>query len=61
VHNAAANAFIHGLSVSCLVAGAIAAAGAVMAAALLPAQPTVPGVEDSPAAPAGERLAKERG
>jgi EmrB/QacA subfamily drug resistance transporter len=54
VHDAAANAFIHGLSVSCLVSGAIAAAGAVIAAALLPAQPTAPGVADSPVAPAVE-------
>jgi EmrB/QacA subfamily drug resistance transporter len=39
VHQAAAGAFIHGLSVGCLVAGGLAAAGAVMAAMLLPAQP----------------------
>jgi EmrB/QacA subfamily drug resistance transporter len=47
IRDAAANAFIHGLSVSCLVAGGVAAAGAIMAAAFLPAQPTLPGVEDS--------------
>ncbi|MGH2913569.1 MAG: MFS transporter [Solirubrobacteraceae bacterium] len=39
VHTAAANAFIHGLSVGCLVAGAVAAAGVGLAAAWLPAQP----------------------
>jgi EmrB/QacA subfamily drug resistance transporter len=39
VHNAGSGAFIHGLSVACLVAAGVAAAGAVMAAALLPAQP----------------------
>ena len=51
VHQAASNAFIHGLSIGCLVAGGVAAAGAVMAAALLPAQPTpttLPAVEDEP-------------
>jgi EmrB/QacA subfamily drug resistance transporter len=40
VHDATAVAFIHGLSVGCLVAGGIAVAGAIMAAALLPAQPS---------------------
>jgi hypothetical protein len=39
VHNAGSGAFIHGLSVACLVAAGVAAAGAMMAAALLPAQP----------------------
>ncbi len=37
---AATDAFIHGLSIGCLVAGGVAAAGAVMAALLLPAFPT---------------------
>jgi EmrB/QacA subfamily drug resistance transporter len=39
VHDAASRAFIHGLSVGCLVAGGVAAAGAIIAAVLLPAQP----------------------
>jgi EmrB/QacA subfamily drug resistance transporter len=39
VHRVASGAFIHGLSVGCLVAGGVAAAGALMAAMLLPAQP----------------------
>jgi EmrB/QacA subfamily drug resistance transporter len=39
VHDAASGAFIHGLSAGCLVAGAVAAAGAIMAVVLLPAQP----------------------
>jgi EmrB/QacA subfamily drug resistance transporter len=39
VHNAGSEAFIHGLSIACLVAAGVAAAGAMMAAALLPAQP----------------------
>jgi hypothetical protein len=39
VHTAAANAFTRGLSVGSLVAGGVAAAGAVVAALWLPAQP----------------------
>jgi hypothetical protein len=39
IHTAATNAFIHGLSVSALVAGGVAAAGAILAAWFLPAQP----------------------
>jgi EmrB/QacA subfamily drug resistance transporter len=45
VSSAASGAFIHGLSVGCLVAGGVAAAGAVMAAVLLPAFPSA---EDEP-------------
>jgi EmrB/QacA subfamily drug resistance transporter len=44
VHDAATNAFIHGLSVGALVAGGGAAAGAVLAAWFLPAQPASPSV-----------------
>jgi EmrB/QacA subfamily drug resistance transporter len=47
VHHAAAGAFIHGLSVGCLVAGGVAAVGAVMAAVLLPAQPAPPKLEEA--------------
>jgi EmrB/QacA subfamily drug resistance transporter len=36
---AATNAFLHGVSVGCLVAGGVAAAGAVLAVRFLPAQP----------------------
>jgi EmrB/QacA subfamily drug resistance transporter len=39
VRNAATNAFLHGLSIGCLVAGGVAAAGAVLAMLFLPAQP----------------------
>jgi len=39
VHQAATGAFDHGLSVGCVVAAAIALAGALLAAAFLPAQP----------------------
>ncbi len=46
VQHAASGAFIKGLSAGCLVAAAVAAVGAVAAAALLPAQPiTVPAVD----------------
>jgi hypothetical protein len=39
VPQAAAHAFDHGLSLGCVVAGAVAIAGALLAAAFLPAQP----------------------
>jgi EmrB/QacA subfamily drug resistance transporter len=42
IHAAATNAFVHGLSVGCLVAGLAAAAGAVLAVLFLPAQPPGP-------------------
>jgi len=42
VHDAATNAFLHGLSVGCLVAGGVAAAGAILAVLFLPAQPASP-------------------
>jgi EmrB/QacA subfamily drug resistance transporter len=42
VHDAATNAFLHGLSVGCLVAGGVAAAGAVLAVRFLPAHPASP-------------------
>jgi len=44
VHDAATNAFLHGLSIGCLVAGGVAAAGAVLAVLFLPAQPAGPSV-----------------
>src|SRR5689334_4186811 len=51
VHDAATNAFLHGLSVGCLVAGGVAAAGAILAVLFLPAQPVSP-----PAATPAETL-----
>jgi hypothetical protein len=46
VRQAATSAFDHGLSVGCVVAGAVAVAGALLAGAFLPAQPLqVPGPE----------------
>ena len=46
VHDAATNAFLHGLSVGCLVAGGVAAAGALLAVIFLPAQPASPAVTE---------------
>jgi len=43
IHAAATNAFLHGLTIGCLVAGLVAGAGAVLAVIFLPAQPTGPG------------------
>ena len=56
----ASGAFIHGLSVGCLVAGGVAIAGAVMAAALLPAFPTQPQTqpEEQAAVPVGAVAAR---
>jgi EmrB/QacA subfamily drug resistance transporter len=42
LHQAASQAFLNGLSAGCLVAAGVAAAGALAAAAFLPAQPTTP-------------------
>jgi EmrB/QacA subfamily drug resistance transporter len=39
IRDAATAAFLHGLSVGCLVAGGVAAGGAILAALFLPAQP----------------------
>jgi EmrB/QacA subfamily drug resistance transporter len=50
VHQAATNAFLHGLSVGCLVAGGVAVAGAVLAVLYLPAQPGSPAREAAPSA-----------
>jgi hypothetical protein len=44
IHTAATNAFLHGLSIGCLVAGGVAAAGALLAVLFLPAQPASPAV-----------------
>ncbi|HUC15863.1 MAG TPA: MFS transporter [Acidimicrobiales bacterium] len=39
VHDAASNAFIHGISIGCLVAGIVALVGALLPGLFLPAQP----------------------
>jgi hypothetical protein len=49
LRTAATNAFLHGLSIGCLVAGGVAAAEAVLAVMFLPAHPVSPSV----ATPAG--------
>jgi len=51
IHNAANSAFFHGFSTANYLAAGVAAAGAVMAMALLPAHPTTSG-EDTPELPA---------
>jgi EmrB/QacA subfamily drug resistance transporter len=54
VHHAVFAAFLHGISVACLVAGGVALLGAVIAAAFLPAQP--PSVGTTGASGASEVL-----
>jgi MFS family permease len=52
------NAFLHGLRVGCVVAAAVALAGGIAAAALLPARPpaqTAPGTPGASVAPAAGR------
>ena len=68
LHDSAIRSFDHGLSVGCLVAACVAAAGAALAFALLPAQPlTQPaemGVEDvgpGPFLASASRVAAETG
>ena len=53
LHAAASSAFFDGLSAGCLVAAAVTAAGAVMAAVLLPAQPSRSALASQVAVPAG--------
>ncbi|HWG26064.1 DHA2 family efflux MFS transporter permease subunit [Actinospica sp.] len=58
VHAAATGAFDHGLSIGCVVAGIVAAAGALLAVAFLPAQPPQHLDSENPASePAAEDLA----
>jgi predicted MFS family arabinose efflux permease len=47
LEHASTNAFLRGLTVGCLLAGGVAAAGAVLAARFLPAQPASPTAADS--------------
>ena len=58
LQHASANAFLHhaGLTVGALVAGAVAAAGALLAVLFLPAQPASPAA-DEPATAEGRRVA----
>jgi len=52
LHHASTNAFLHGLAIGCLLAGGVAAAGALLAVLFLPAQPARPA---SPAAGEADR------
>jgi EmrB/QacA subfamily drug resistance transporter len=47
VHNAASTAFFHGFHTADVVAAGVAAAGALMALALLPSHPTAPGTDSA--------------
>ena len=47
IHDAASSAFFHGFHAANYLAAGVAAAGAVMALALLPAQPTISGEDDA--------------
>jgi hypothetical protein len=50
LQHASANAFLRGLTVGCLIAGAVAAVGALLAVLFLPAQPIQIAPPASPAA-----------
>jgi len=54
LHLAATNAFLRGLTIGALVAGGVAALGALLAALFLPAQPAQPAQLTSPAQPADQ-------
>jgi len=54
LQHASANAFLRGLTVGCLVAGGVAAAGALLAVLFLPAQPPQLARPAGPAADEGE-------
>jgi hypothetical protein len=47
LQHASASAFLRGLTVGCLIAGAVAAAGALLAVLFLPAQPASPADEET--------------
>jgi hypothetical protein len=62
LQHASANAFLRGLTVGCLVAGAVAAAGALLAVLFLPSQPIqlarpASPAADEPATTEGRRVA----
>jgi hypothetical protein len=57
IHNAARQAFFHGLHAADYVAAGVAAAGAVMALALLPAHPTANADDPQETAPLGSPAA----
>ena len=61
LQHASANAFLRGLTVGCLVAGAVAAAGALLAVLFLPAQPAQSIPSARPASPAADEPATAEG
>jgi hypothetical protein len=61
LQHASANAFLRGLTVGCLVAGAVAAAGALVAVLFLPAQPAQSIQPAQPASPAADESATAEG
>jgi hypothetical protein len=61
VHHAASQAFIHGISVGCLVAGGVAACGVLMAARFLPAQPPAASEIERTSEPALARMLRVDG
>src|SRR5713101_7861259 len=61
LRHASANAFLRGLAVGCLVAGAVAAVGALLAVLFLPAQPAQPIQLARPAGPAADEAETAEG
>jgi EmrB/QacA subfamily drug resistance transporter len=57
LQHAAAGAFLHGLTIGCVVAAVVAAAGAILAALFLPAQPASPAAREAGTAPMPLRAA----
>jgi predicted MFS family arabinose efflux permease len=57
LQHAAASAFLHGLTIGCVVAAVVAAAGAILAALFLPAQPASPAARATGTAPMPLRAA----
>jgi predicted MFS family arabinose efflux permease len=60
LHHASTNAFLRGLTVGALVAGGVAAVGALLAARFLPAQPTRPATPAAAGAKTSERADQAR-
>jgi EmrB/QacA subfamily drug resistance transporter len=60
LHQASTNAFLRGLTVGAIVAGGIAAAGAVLAVLFLPAQPASPAQLTPPTQPAAQPTEAEK-
>jgi predicted MFS family arabinose efflux permease len=61
LQHASASAFLRGLTVGCLVAGAVAAAGALLAVLFLPAQPAQSIQSARPASPAADEAEAAEG